>query len=89
MYLSRVKNKEITQFLLGFGRRILFNHPSMKRRKPSIKDACSALLDGVYMSHVGEPSEILRVAVLCRGNRNIRNRQYFSALSQNMRINII
>jgi len=65
--------------LLGFGRRILFSHPSMKRRKPSINDACSTLLSGVYMSHLAEPSKILRVAGLLYGNKNTRNLQYLRA----------
>lgn len=70
---------KLTQFLLGFGRRILFSQPSIKRKKPSINDACSALLSVVYISHLGEPSKILRVAGLLYGNRNTRNLQYLRA----------
>lgn len=51
----------------------------MNRKKPSISWACSWAVGGVYRSHLEEPSSIRRVAILCRGSRNIRNLQYFNA----------
>lgn len=51
----------------------------MKRRNPSIKETCSEVVRGVYISHLDDPSKNFRVAELCKGSRNTRNLQYLSA----------
>lgn len=61
-----------------FGRRILFGHNSMNRKKPSKRETCSEVVRGVYISHLDDPSKNFRVAELCKGSKNTRNLQYLS-----------